>query len=377
MPSITFYPLGNADTSLIEFTDDRLMLIDYYKGKEVDDEEDKRVNLPDELRSVLEDKDRDYFDVVAFTHRDSDHVQGAEEFFWLEHADKYQGDDRIKIEGMWVPACFILEEGLKDSARVIREEAKHRLIKGEGIRVFSQPNALDEWLNSKNIKPKDRAHLITSAGTCAPEFTKEKGEAEIFIHAPFRFQVDDEEIDQNKASLEFHITFFEGERASRAWFGADTPYDIWERIVYKTKAKKRIDRLIWDVFSISHHCSYKALSDEKGGNKTEPVENVKYLFDQGQSGCYLISSSMPIPSEDTDQPPHKQAAAYYEGVAGEKGDKDNFLVTMETPSNDNPEPIVIEISKNGLTWKKITGIATGVAAVVSRPSQRQGSINVE
>ena len=67
MAAITFYPLGNADCSLIEFADGRLMLIDYYKGKDNDDEEDRRVKLSEELNEVLEDKERDYFDVVAFT----------------------------------------------------------------------------------------------------------------------------------------------------------------------------------------------------------------------------------------------------------------------------------------------------------------------
>lgn len=349
MASITFYPLGNADCSLIEFADGRLMLIDYYKGKQEENEEDKRVKLPEELSDILEDKERDYFDVVAFTHRDADHVQGAEEFFWLEHADKYKGDDRIKIKEIWVPACYILEEGLKDSARVIREEAKHRLIKGKGIRVFSQPDSIDDWLKSKDVKPEERKHLITSAGNCVPGFTKENGKAEIFVHAPFAFQLDDEEIDQNRASLVFHITFFEGDTCSRAFFGADTTYDVWEKIVYKTKDEKRLERLIWDIFNISHHCSYKALSEEKGKDITEPVEDVKYLFDQGQSECYLISSSEVIPDEETKQPPHKQAAAYYEEVAGDKSGE--FLVTMNTPTSDKPKPIVILLDESGPSFE--------------------------
>ncbi len=370
MATITFYPLGNADCSLIEFADGRLMLIDYYKGKDNDDEEDRRVKLPEELNEILEDKERDYFDVVAFTHRDSDHVMGAEEFFWLEHAKEYQGEDRIKIKEIWVPACYILEEGLKDSARIIRQEARHRLKEGTGIRVFSQPDALDDWLRTNNVSQEERSHLITSAGNCVPGFTKENGQAEIFVHAPFAFQLDDEEIDQNRAGLVFHITFFEGDTCSRAFFGADTMHDVWEKIVYKTKDKKRLDRLIWDIFKISHHCSYKALSEEKGKEKTEPVEDVEYLFEQGQQSCYLISSSKPIPEKDTDQPPHKQAAAYYQEVASEKSGE--FLVTMEKPSKDKPKRIVIEITQNGLTWRKITGVGIGIGTVISRPSQRQG-----
>ena len=371
MAKIIFYPLGNADSALIEFADERLMLIDYCHRKEAENEEDKRIDLPEELRAVLEEKDRDSFDVVAFTHRDSDHVDGSEGFFWLEHAEKYQSEDRIKIEEMWVPACLILEEGLKDSSRIIRQEARHRLKEGQNIRVFGNPDTLDDWLCENDIEPADRAHLITSAGRCVDEFiSKENGQAEIFIHAPFAFDMDGEEVDQNKASLVLHITFFEEDHASQAFFGADTTYDVWDKIVYKTIDKKRPERLIWDVFKNPHHCSYKALSDEKGKDKTEPVPNIKLLFEQGQSGCYLISSSDPIPAKNTKQPPHRQAAAYYEEIAENKNGE--FLVTMQTPTDENPKPIVIEISKNGLNWKKIAGIATGIGAVTSRASQRQG-----
>lgn len=374
MATITFYPLGNADCTLIEFADGRLMLVDYYKGKDNDDDEDKRVKLPEELNEVLEDKERDYFDVVVFTHRDSDHVLGADEFFWLEHAKEYQGEDRIKIKEIWVPACYILEEGLKDSARIIRQEARHRLKEGKGIRVFSQPNALDDWLRSNNVSPEERSHLITSAGNCAPGFTNDKGQAEIFIHAPFAFQVEDNEIDQNKASLVLHITFFEGDICSRAFFGADTTYDVWENIVYKTKDEKRPERLIWDIFKISHHCSYKALSEEKGKDITEPVEDVKYLFDQGQSDCYLISSSKPIPEKDTDQPPHKQAAAYYYDVADRKSG--NFYVTMQTPTSDKPKKIVILLDESGPSFENdgtMNKLSPGGYTKRKEPSQIGGA----
>jgi len=346
MAKLTFYPLGNADSCLVEFADGRLMLVDYFYCKETESDEDKRCNLPEKLKAMLGSKKRDYFDVVAFTHADNDHVSGAEEFFWLEHADKYQGDDHIKMKEMWVPACYILEEGLEGSARIIRQEARHRLKEGKGIRVFSQPNALDEWLKSQKVDPESRRNLITTAGTCVPGFTKENGQAEIFIHSPFKFQVDEEEIDRNNASLVFHITFFEGDRVSRAWFGDDAEYDIWDRIIYKTKSKKRIERLVWDVFKISHHCSYSALSEEKGKDKTEPTKDIKYLFDLGQTGCYLISSSEVIPTKDTEQPPHKQAAAYYKEVADDKAGE--FLVTMETPTKEKPEEIVITIGSYGL-----------------------------
>lgn len=370
MAKVTFYPIGNADCNLLEFADERIMLIDYCHRKDANDENDKRVDLQGELRSVLEEKDRNYFDVVGFTHADDDHVGASEDFFWLEHAEKYQGDDRLKIRQLWVPACFILESGLEGSARVIRQEARCRLINGKGIRVFGNPGVLDDWLKNNGIEPKKRAHLLTRAGECVPEFKREKGQSEIFVHAPFSFRIEGEDVLRNDNSLVLHITFFEDDAISRVMLGADAEHQAWSDIVHITRRKSNSERLFWDAFKISHHCSYTALSSEKGRDKTEPIKNVRTLFEHGQDGCYLISSSNPIPSRDTDQPPHKQAAAYYEEITEKRNGQ--FLVTMQSPNTNEPKPIVIEAGKNGLTWKKITGVATGVGAVISRPSQRQG-----
>ena len=59
------------------------------------------------MRGDLGAGHRDFFDVVAFTHFEDDHVCGALSFFWLEHASKYQAAGRIKIAELWVPAWAI------------------------------------------------------------------------------------------------------------------------------------------------------------------------------------------------------------------------------------------------------------------------------
>lgn len=367
MAKITFYPVGNADSSLTEFNDDRLMLIDYYQRPDEDDK-DKRIDLETELRKTL--KKRAFFDVVAFTHADRDHCLGSEDFFWLEHAKKYQSDERIKIKDLWVPACFVTETGLTGSARVIREEAKHRLKEGKGVHVFGQPESLDEWFKENGIKPESRRNLIWTAGKCIQTFTKQNGEAEIFVHSPFAFRMEDDEQDRNNASLVLHISFFEGSRTVKAMFGADAEYEAWADIVNITKKRERQGRLVWDIFGISHHCSYTALGSEKGKKKTEPVDEVEYLFSLGGDKCYIISSSEPIPDKDSKMPPHKQAAAYYEEVADEKtGD---FLVTMEKPTENKPKPLVFDITDKGAGWKKVTGVVAGIPAVVASASPRQG-----
>ena len=161
MHRLIFYPLGNADSCLIDVNDgDRLLLFDYAATRSNDDS-DLRVDLPAKLREELSAAGKDAFDAVAFTHADNDHIQGFSDFFFLEHAKKYQDDDRIKINDLWVPAAVILEEGLNKEDAILRAEARYRLKQGLRIRVFSKPDKLKYWLEAQGLSLSEREHLIT------------------------------------------------------------------------------------------------------------------------------------------------------------------------------------------------------------------------
>lgn len=110
MPKLTFYPLGNADCCRVDLADGQKLLFDYADTLCRDEKDDKRVDLPGELRKDLNAAGRKYYDVVAFSHLDKDHICGSSVFFYLEHDKKYQSDDRIKINEMWVPAGVIIED---------------------------------------------------------------------------------------------------------------------------------------------------------------------------------------------------------------------------------------------------------------------------
>ena len=369
MAKITFYPLGNADCCLIDFDSNRKMLVDYAHCREGENEEDLRIDLFKALHENLDESEKDFFDVVSFSHADEDHVRGSSEFFYFEHAKEYQNDDRIKIKELWVPAALILEKNLKNDAKVIRSEARYRLKQGEGIRVFSRPKKLEEWLNEEGLSLEDRQHLITDAGNLAPDFTKISDSAEVFIHSPFAFRDGDQLQDRNEGSLVFQVTFFVDNQATKFILGADTTYDAWTDIVNITRNHGRDHRLIWAIFKLPHHCSYTALSNEKGEEKTEPVKEVKWLFEQGENRGIIVSTSNPIPEDDEDdQPPHRQAANYYKECIDQIDGE--FKVTMEHPKESKPEPLIILIDSNGATIKKQIGGA--VAFVTSRSAPRAG-----
>ncbi|MCL4498785.1 MAG: hypothetical protein M1335_00875 [Chloroflexi bacterium] len=314
MHKVTFFPLGNADCCRIDLSDGKgkKLLFDYADCRDPEDENDLRIDLPASLKDDLDATGRDYYDVVAFTHADDDHIHGMSEFFWLEHAEKYQGEGRIKIRELWVPAAVIIEKGLKDEAKILQAEARHRLINGRGIRIFSRPDRLKEWLEEHEIRPDDRWGLITDAGQVAPGLSKECDGIEFFVHSPFAVRAGEEIIDRNEAALVMQATFSDGGRETRMILGSDCEHESWCDIVKITRSHGRDERLKWDIFKISHHCSYTALSAEKGEEKTKPDAEVEWLFGQGGPCGVLVATCKPIPSDDADdQPPHRQAANYY------------------------------------------------------------------
>jgi hypothetical protein len=377
MHKLTFYPMGNADPTLIDLAGGEKILFDFAARQDPSNPDDSRVDLPAELRKDL--GKRDYYDVAAFTHLDEDHYDRMTEFFFLEHAKKYQGPvdgkPRIKMNVMWVPAAVITEDMKEDESIIIQAEARYRLKNKSGIRVFSLPERLEGWLSDNGMTLDEVQHLITDAGQLAPEFTLDEHGVEFFVHSPFATRQDDCELEvRNDDAIVMQATFRVNDVETKLLLFADIRQEIIADIVKVTKYHKNEIRLEWDIFKVAHHVSYTAIGPDKGDEKTEPIDEVAWLFsDQGHDDGILIGTSKPIPkkgtSEDDDvQPPHRQAANYYRDVAGDKSGE--FIVTMEHPKATAPKPLVIEIDRFKATVKKQQRL--GSAAVTAVPAPRAG-----
>lgn len=374
---IKVYPVGNGDTAQIVLMNGKRILLDFRHQVQGEDKSNSAIDLKKTLSEELRSANRNDFDIVAFTHADQDHIQGSTEFFELLHSKTYQGPGRIKIRELWVPAAMILEEAeqnQRDSEFVIlRQEARYRLKEGFGIRVFSKPDKLKQWLVDNGLTVASRSHLISDAGTVVPSLNLANDGVEFFCHSPFIDQVDEEEAMRNGAALIFQVRFQVGSAQTNYFAIGDSEYAILEDIVRISKLHGNSDRLKWDLLNIPHHCSYKALGPEKGENETEPTKLIKEFLTAGQAGSYMICSSDPI-SADTKafeavQPPHIQAkkayVRYLNQIQGRR-----FLVTMEEPNTKAPEPIVFEITEFG---PRLLGQSkTGAATVVSSKPPKAG-----
>lgn len=168
MPKLTFFPLGNADCLLMDLAGGEKLIFDYANTRNPDDANDKRIDLEAAIRDDLDKAGRDRVNVFAISHLDNDHICGSSNLFWLEHAASYQSDDRIRIDELWVPACVIIEDGLVDEGRIWRQEARHRLKQGKGIRVFSRPEVLENWAKLNGVDLDAKRHLFVDAGQLVP-----------------------------------------------------------------------------------------------------------------------------------------------------------------------------------------------------------------
>lgn len=378
---IVCYPVGNGDSTQVILSNGRRILFDFCHREKAEDSSTPEVDLNARLKEELKKVERDYFDVVAFTHADLDHIQGSTQFFELQHAEKYCGEGRIKIRELWVPAAMLLEEAEKDEQQeefvLLRQEARHRLLEGKDIRIFSRPKALIDWLEEK-LKDRGepvnaRNHLFIDAGTIVPGFLLGRDGVEFFCHSPFMKHCEGGDIIRNSAALVFNVRF----RADGANYDylhvGDAEWQDLEDIINTTRYHKNDDRLAWDLYNIPHHCSYLALSDDKGETATEPKPLVKDLLQQGRADAYIVSSSKPIPDVKESyaevQPPHIQARKAYERYLREVGGR-KFLVTMEEPNANKPEPIIFEITGAGITWKR--SVSIGAPAIVQSRPPRAG-----
>lgn len=370
MHKLTFYPLGNADTCRIDLANGRTLLFDYANVRCTDDRADKRADLPTELRTELDRTDRNDYDVVVFTHLDNDHVCGASEFFHFDHATKYQTPGRVKIKELWVPATAIYDGECVDDARVIREEARYRLKNGYGVRVFSRPERLREWLESQGLTLESRRGCIVDAGNVIPGFTLPDDEVEFFLHSPHAYRTDEGDlIDRNGSSIVVQGTFSRAGRTSKLILAADVTYETLNDIVDMSRRHGNYERLEWDVFKLPHHASYTAIGPDRGKDVTSPTAQVAWLYDQGRHRGVMVSSSRVRHTDDSDiQPPHRQAVAFYEGVARKK--LGELTITMEHPTSAAPKPMVVRLDGFGATLEK--ALPAAAASLASTSSPRAG-----
>ena len=362
---VRYYPVGNGDTTLMTTPEGQEVLVDC-KLADSDPPFDVRSDLVERLGKH---DGKPYLPAFILTHGDEDHCLGFDRTFHTGPPAEYEASDDelapILIGTLWFSPHILNDEELCDDAQAYRKEAERRLqlykdgadSKGDpGNRIVVIGYKSDEGLADlpSDIRFSAGSKIESVDHTPEPNFR-------IFVHAPFKNELDNEEVKRNDTSISFMASFdAEGmENASKFFFGGDAKYTVLEEIRRQTADYRDNEQwLEYDVLQTPHHCSWSSFGEVPYQDGAEPSEGVLELLNYGRDGALVVASSKPVVDDD-DNPPHHPAKEEYVGLAG----RDRFFCTMEHPHEDNPQPIVFSVTADGPARERTTDESGKAAAV--------------
>lgn len=360
-PSVTFFPVGNGDTTLIRLRGGQSILIDCnFRSDET------VYDVPGYLRRILQPsrKATPYLDVFALTHPDQDHARGFGAVFFHGDPAKYTDDDRqagrIRIDELWFTPR-LLNEGpndLCDDVNVVRREVRRRIkvYQDRGPTGVEPGNRLRLVGYSASDQLKGLERVRTVAGQVIDRINETPcDDFRFFVYAPVKADSDDEDSDRNATCMVLQGRFDVArvQNADRVFLGGDTACEGWKRIVGMNDA----DNMTWDLFLAPHHCSWGFFSDQPAKSKAEPWRTSIYLLAQKRGAGYIIASCKGIEDDDID-PPNYRAAQIYKTTVG----RGHFLCTAGDPPEKNPQPIHFIMTANGPQLSDLPGGATASVA---------------
>lgn len=384
--SITFFPVGNGDMTLVVFDNDQTLLVDLHARSAADDEEDDTPDVMTDLRPRLQ-RDHDgrlYVDGFLLTHPDKDHVGGLETHFHLGPPDDWKkADDKILIREMWSsPVVFRRADStttLCDDAKAWAKEARRRVqqfrddgfatVEGDRIQIMGE---------DENGKTDDILDIVVKIDELAIKLNRvASGTFEARLLAPMP-QDDDEELDEllakNRSSVILRFSIRGGGILDKCRFlsGGDAEVAVWERLWGKHEAEQA-DWLIYDILQAPHHCSWHSLSYDSYSDYGEDAEvnaDARSALAQARKGAIIVASCKTIDPGDCD-PPSDRAKREYISILDD--DDERFLCVADV-WDDEGRALQYEIASSGITKKVKSAAKAAVAAlgVGATASQARG-----
>ena len=379
---IKIYPVENADCSLIKLGNGITIIVDCQIFDNLDDD-GKQIRF-DVKKDLLKELSKDanghpYVDLFVSTHPHDDHCKGFEGNFYHGNPDDYdskKNENEIIIGELWVTPRGIGNE-LANSAETIRQEAKRRRKLYDDNAKFEgcYGNYLRIVGYNKQTTFDDRYGYIPGTLVTAID-GKDMIWLEMFIHAPFKEDVDKskEEDDKNATSIVVQYSFkalMNDNSISivcKLLMGGDAEHEVWQHIIDNTGDDSR---LAWNLFMTPHHCSWTFFNDSKKKDEVLPSAET-ILSKQLKDNSFIIASSVKIIDDDNNPPCYQAKTEYKKRLKT----KDNFLNTaIDNIIGDIPQPIVFKIDKHGK--RKVLLTTTSGSSIASRPAPRAGNNNHE
>ena len=373
---IKYYPVGNADCTLNKLDNGKTIIVDCQILADLTDGHGKQVMFDvkaDLLKELKKDGlGRPFVDLFISTHPHDDHCKGFAENFYHGEVDDYDKDknkDEIIIEELWITPRG-LNNNLSSPAEDIRKEAKRRRKLYDDDKNFtgSKGNYL-RIIGYDKDKEFDSRYCYVPGKLVTTVHGSSLSWLEIFIHAPFKEDVETSKKYDNKNATSvvvqfgFKIDGYTGYK-SRVLMGGDAEHEIWQHILDNNADD---EKLKWNIFLAPHHCSWSFFNNSDNKKEIKPSADV-ILNKQIGNSAHIIASSNEI-KNDNNNPPCYEAKLQY--IKKLKSGSSHFLNTAtHSKVGSIPQPIVFKINENGKTLKENTTVAG--ATSISNPAPRAG-----
>lgn len=374
--TIKYYPVGNADCTLIKLDNGKTIIVDCQILDNLNDNNGKQVEFDvkaDLLKELQKDAfGRPFVDLFISTHPHDDHCKGFAGNFYRGEVSDYddkKNKDEIIIEELWITPRG-MKNNLADTAVDIRKEAKRRRDLYDGDEDFkgSRGNYL-RIIGYDQDKEFDTRYCYVPGTTVTDVHGSYLSWLDIFIHAPFKEDVetskryDDKNATSVVVQFGFKISGY-ADYKSRVLMGGDAEHDIWQHIIDNNTDE---EKLKWNIFLSPHHCSWSFFNESD--NKKEILPSAETILNkQIGASAHVVASSKEIKNDGNNPPCYEAKQEYIKKL---KSGASHFLNTAtHSKVGGIPQPIEFKINEYGKTLKETTTEAGGSS--ISNPAPRAG-----
>ena len=373
---IKFYPVNNADCTLIKLANGKTIIVDCQFISNLNDDNGNQIMFDvkaDLLKELKKDSNgRPFVDIFINTHPHKDHCLGFGNHFYTGSVDEYDAnkdENKIVIGELWVTPIIMGNEECED-AEDIRKEAKRRrkLYKDDETYSGEYGDYL-RIIGYDKDKEFDKRYSYIPGTTVSSANGGKLEWLDMFIHAPFKEDIENSKKskDKNLASIVIQYSFkIQGYTTPKCkvLIGGDAEHDVWQHILDNNEKE---ENLKWNIFLAPHHCSWTFFNDTDKKDDVAPSAD-EILKNQLGEQSYIIASSKEIKAED-DDPPCEQAKKEYKIRLHTS---DNFRNTaVDHVVNNIPQPIVFYIDEYGKR-KEENNESTAASSTLKRPAPRAG-----
>ena len=378
-PVVTFFPVGNGDTTLIEFHDalKTCVLVDVHIGNSSNGEsETDRFDVrSDLLRRLPHDSDgRPYLDLFVLTHADQDHVSGLSELFHLGDPEDYpkpaKGEKpKILVREIWCSSRFrnIASESnsLTEDAKAFNTEARRRenlLLDGD-FRSENEGNLLrvigDAGVDRDGFPSNKESHVGDVIDTFGGHF---RSSFIALVIGPVAKQENESEKDyygtKNRTGIILQFSFTRKTSSSLSDYsstynnqlllGDDNEVATWRIVAGQPALKPYVDALDYDILLAPHHGSWHVFSDDSATECEDPQPDPDAVINLSHSkneGSFIVVSSKS--DEDEDDQSKLKGRELSREVYRQFVQSENLLCTGDSKTSGRPVPMSFELTPSG------------------------------